>query len=71
MALIKCYVSTEQVACVDLFLNIVQAAIVAVGNDGLATLLELLNVIHDLTAKEGWFRFSSVGLVDDTVAPLG
>lgn len=46
-------VSAEQVAGVDLVLHIIQAAIIAVGNDSLTTFLKLLKVIHNFAAEEG------------------
>lgn len=57
-------VSTEQVAGIDLLLHIVQAAIVAVGNNGLAALLELVQIVDNLAAKEGSAILQS-RLVDD------
>ena len=57
-------VSTEQVAGIDLLLHIVQAAIVAVGNNGLAALLELVQIVDNLAAKEG-SAFLQSRLVDD------
>ena len=38
---------------IDLFLHIVQAAVIAVSNDGLTALLEFIQIVDDLTAKEG------------------
>ena len=46
-------VSAKQIARIYFLLNIVQTAIVAVGNNGLTALLEFRQIIHDFTAKEG------------------
>ena len=61
-------VSAEQIARVDLLLNIVQATIVTVGNDSLTTLLELLKVVHDLAAKESRTILQSRFVNDDRCA---
>lgn len=63
-------VSTEQVAGIDLLLHIVQAAIVAVGNNGLAALLELVQIVDNLAAKEGSAILQS-RLIDDNCRALG
>lgn len=57
-------VSAEQVTSIDLFLYVVQAAVITVGNDGLAAFFEFIKVIHDFTAKECTAILQS-RLVDD------
>ena len=70
----RCYfwslVATEEVAGVDLVGHVVQAGVVAVGDDGLADRLELLQVADDLAAEErsAWLQG---GLVDDHGGSLG
>ena len=63
-------VSPEQVAGVDLLLYIIEAAVIAVGNDGLTPLFERLKVVYHLTAKEGRAILQR-RLVDDDGRALG
>lgn len=63
-------VSPEQVAGVDLLLYIIEAAIIAVGNDGLTPLFERLKVVYHLAAKEGRAVLQR-RLVDDDGRALG
>ena len=60
----------EDVACVDLGSNIVQAGVVAVGDDGLRAALELREVI-DHNAPEERAAVLQSGLVDDQRRALG
>ena len=46
-------VAFKYVAGVDLVEDVVQTAVVAVGDDGLALCLELGEVVDDLTTEEG------------------
>ena len=46
-------VPAEQVPGVDLFLHVVQAAVVAVGDDGLAPRLEGVQIVDHPAAEEG------------------
>ena len=46
-------VALEDVAGVDFFLDIVQAVVVTVGDDGLALALEFIKVVDDFAAEEG------------------
>ena len=64
-------VSAENVAGIDFFLHIVQASIVAIGNDGLRLGLERFQIVDNLAAEEGstifegWFvdnHFGSLSL---------
>lgn len=45
-------VSTEQVSGINLVLNIIQTAIVTVGNNGLTAFFELIKIIDNFTAEE-------------------
>ena len=45
-------ITTEKISCIYLLLYIVQTAVIPVGNDGLAHLLELRKVIDHLAAEE-------------------
>ena len=46
-------VSSEDITRIYLFLDIIQAWIIPVGDDGMALFLESFEVVNDLTAKEG------------------
>ena len=46
-------ISAEQIAGVDLVRNIIENSVVAVGNDGIRTFLEFLDVIDHQRAEEG------------------
>ena len=63
-------VSPEQVAGVDLLLYIIEAAVIAVGNNGLTPLFERLKVVYHLAAKEGRAVLQR-RLVDDDGRALG
>ena len=63
-------VSFEDVAGVDFIFHIIQAAVVAVGYDGLAATFELLQVVDHLAAKEGGATLQG-GFVDDDGCPFG
>ena len=62
-------VAFEDVARVDLVADIVEDRVVAVGDDGLASLLELLQVINNKTAEESG-AIVQRGLVDDDLRAL-
>ena len=49
----KQLVPSENISGINLLLYVVQADIVAVGNDCIAHALELVQVVHDLATKEG------------------
>ena len=67
---IKHLVSSKDISRIDFFLYIVQASIVAVGNDGLTLGLEFLQIIDDLAAEEGGTVFEC-WFVDDYLGSLG
>lgn len=46
-------VAAEEIAGVDLLLHIVQAAVIAVGNDAAGHLFEFLQVVDNFAAEEG------------------
>lgn len=56
--------------CVDLITYVIQTAVIAVGNDGLTALFELLQIIYDFTAEEGAAIFQR-RLVDDDRCAFG
>ena len=58
----------EQIPCIHLVGHIVQAAVIAVGDDGLAHGLEAANVINNQTAEEG-LAVLQRRLVDDHTRP--
>ena len=63
-------VSSEQVPGVDLLPHIIQAGIIAVGNDGLAPGLKALQVVDHPGSKEGGAVFQG-GFIDDHRGALG
>ena len=69
-ALIVQLVAAENVASVNLLLYIIQASIVAVCNDRVAHLLELVQVVHNLAAEKG-LAVVQRGLVDHDLGTLG
>ena len=63
-------VTSEQVTGVDLVLDIIETAVIAVGDDGLTALLERGEIVHNLAAEEGRSVFQS-RFVDDDGSTLG
>jgi len=63
-------VSFEDVAGVDFSLDIIEGAVVAVGDDGLGEGFELGEVVDDEAAEEGGAVFER-GFVDDDLGTLG
>ena len=63
-------IPTEQVAGVDFVLYIIQTAVVAVGDDGLAALFENVQIVHHFAAEEGSAILQS-RLIDDNCRALG
>ena len=63
-------VSAEDVSCVDFFFDVVEGRIIAVGDDAAAHILEFLQVIDDLGAKEGGSVLER-GLINDNSGSLG
>ena len=62
-------VSAEDVSCVDFLFDVVEGRIVAVGDDAAAYILEFLQVVDDLGAKESCAVFKG-GLVYDNGSTL-
>lgn len=72
-ALLECIsdlVASEDVAGVDFVADVVEAAVVAVGYDGVALGFELFEVVDHLGAEEG-FSVSEGGFIDDDFRALG
>ena len=63
-------VSAEDISCIYLVFDVVEGRIIAVGDDAAAHILEFLQVIDDLGAKEGGSVLER-GLVNDNSGPLG
>lgn len=63
-------VSPEYISCVDLILHVVEARVVAVGDDGVGEFLELVEVIDDLGAEECGAVFEC-RLIDDYFRAFG
>ena len=63
-------VSAEDVSCIYLALDVIEGRIIAVGDDAAAHILEFLQVIDDLGAKEGRSVLER-GLVNDNSGSLG
>ena len=62
-------ISTEYISCINLILYIIQASIVAVGDDGMALCLEGFEVVLYSTAEEGAALFQG-WLIDDYLCTL-
>ena len=58
-------VAIEKISCVHSFSNVIQAAVIAVGNDCLALLLERIKVIDDFAAEERFAVLESWFINDD------
>ena len=58
-------VSSEDVSCIDLFLYIIKAGIIAVGYDGIGLCLELGKVVDNEAAEEGAAVFEGWLIYDD------
>lgn len=63
-------IATEDVASIDLGLDVVQTGVVPICYDGVAAGLELLEVIYDEAAEEGVAVLEG-GLVDDDLGAFG
>ena len=57
-------VSAEDISCIDFLFDIVEGGIIAVGNDAAAHILEFLQVVDDLRAKESCSVLER-GLIND------
>ena len=57
-------VSAEDISCIYLVFDVVEGRIIAVGDDAAAHILEFLQVIDDLGAKEGGSVLER-GLIND------
>ena len=62
-------ISHEDISCINLLLGIIQAGIIAVGDDGMALCLEGFEVVLYSTAKEGAAIFQG-WLIDDYLCTL-
>ena len=63
-------VSSENIPGIDFLFYIVQTAVVAVGNDGVGLLFEVLQIVYDYRSEEGTAIFQC-GLVDDDAGTFG
>ena len=63
-------VALENVSSIHFLSDIVQASIIAVGDDGLALGFELIEVVDDLRAKER-FAIGNGWLIDDDFCTFG
>ena len=63
-------VSSKDVPCIDLLLDVVEATVVTVCYDGLASFLEFFEVVDNEAAEEGTAVLEG-GLVDDDYCALG
>ena len=63
-------ISLENVAGVDLVLHIIEARVVAVGDDGIRLFLELVQVVDHHGAEEGRAVLKG-GLIDNHLGALG
>ena len=60
----------KQVSCIYFWGDIIQTDIVSVGNDGVALLLEFLQIVYDFTSEEGRMIRKS-RFVNDDVGAFG
>ena len=60
----------EQIPRIHLISNIIQAAVIAVGNDCLALLLERIKIVDDFAAEE-CFAILESRFIDDDFGTLG
>ena len=63
-------VSAEDISCIDFLFDIVEGGIIAVGNDAAAHILEFLQAVDDLGAKESRSVLER-GLINDNGSTLG
>lgn len=49
----NCLITPEKIACIHFLSYIIQAAVITIGNDGVAHFFKLIQIIDHLTAKEG------------------
>ena len=63
-------VAIEKISCVHSFFDVIQAAIIAVGNDCLALLLERIKIVDDFAAEE-CFAVLESRFIDDDFGTLG
>ena len=62
-------VSSENIPGIDFLFYIVQTAVVAVGNDGVGLLFEVLQIVYDYRSEESTAVFQC-GFVDDDAGSL-
>lgn len=55
----------KQISCIDFVLHVVETGVVTVGNDGIALLLELLQVVDYKASEEGGSVFECRFIDDD------
>ena len=72
MCLLQYYplISVKQVSRVDLVPYVIETAVIAVGNDCLALLLEIIKVVDDFAAEERFAVLES-RFIDDDFGTLG
>lgn len=63
-------VSSENISCVNLVLHVVEARVVAVGDDGVGEFLELVEVVDDFGAEECGAVFEG-RFIDDDFSTFG
>lgn len=63
-------VPQKNVPCIDLVLHIIQARVIAVGDNGLGLLFEGIQIVDYTAAKEGAAVFEG-GFIDDDIGSLG
>ena len=63
-------ITLKDISCVDLISYIIQAGIIAIGDDSLTLGFEFIEVVDDLRAKEG-LSIGDGRLVDDDLSTFG
>ena len=65
----KALISSEDVSCIYLILNIIKAGIISVGDDGIGLCLDLGEVVNNEAAEEGTAVFKG-WFIDDNIGTL-
>ena len=63
-------ITFKYISCIDFVFYVIKAGIIAVGDDGFALGLELIEVVDDLRAKER-FAIRNSWLINDDLGTLG
>ena len=62
-------IPSEDISCIDFFFHVIQAFVISIRNDCMATLLEIIKIIDYQTAKESGTIFEC-WLIDNDLCSL-